>query len=76
MCHLLDALLVSPQRLLKKLENVLHQPHDYNLQLTGILSRLAQCPSPLIHGYLFPAAAMSTTEPVAWVSLIDALKKV
>ena len=39
--------------LLYKLGRLLDQPLGLNLILTGVLSRLAQCPQPLLHMYLF-----------------------
>ena len=41
------------QMLLYKLGRLLDQPLGLNLILTGVLSRLAQCPQPLLHMYLF-----------------------
>jgi Family of unknown function (DUF5917) len=66
----------SSQRLLAKLENIMDQPYGFNVQVTGILARLAHSPHPVVHYYLFPELALNSDAiALPWVCLIEALKK-
>ena len=63
------------QAVLGRLAGMLAQGKALNLALTGILARMAECPHPLIHAYLFPAAALRGGT-VPWPNLVSTLRKV
>jgi hypothetical protein len=65
----------AAQVVLRKLSQLLSQPRALNLVITGIVSHLAQSPNPLVHAYLFPAAALRG-EDVPWPNVVSTLKSV
>ncbi len=66
---------VRAQAVLHKLGSMLTRPKASNLVLTGIIAKVAQCPDPLVHAYLFPAAALRG-DPAPWPNVVTTLRKV
>lgn len=54
---------------------MLVQGKALNLVLTGIVARMAESPHPLLHAYLFPAAALRGGA-VPWPNVVSTLRKV
>ena len=63
------------QAVIRKLGMMLNQPKALNLTITGIVAKLAQCPNPLLHAYLFPAASLRG-ETAPWPNVVSTLKSV
>lgn len=62
------------EAVLHKLGSMLTRPKASNLVLTGIIAKVAQCPDPLVHAYLFPAAALRG-DPAPWPNVVTTLRK-